>query len=330
MPNPMKFTYAIIGTGAIGGFYGARLQRAGAEVHFLVHSDWRSVAEHGLTIDSRDGDFSLPHVNAYRAAADMPACDMAVVALKTTQNHLLPAILPHLLDDHGRVLLLQNGFGEEEAIARIPGVTTIVAGLCFICAAKIGPGHIQHQDYGAVRLGQFTADNSAAGETPLMQALAADFGNAGIQVELESDLCLARWKKLVWNIPFSGLTTVLNADTRKVITAPASRDRAIGLMREVAAAAAGDGRDIDDAFVKKMIRDTESMTPYFPSMKLDYDAGRELEIGSMYAHPLAAARRAGVDTPLIAALYAELRALPRRSPIGRNDSPHACCSNIQD
>jgi 2-dehydropantoate 2-reductase len=299
----MKYSYAIIGTGAIGGFYGARLQRSGGQVHFLLHSDWQQVAAHGLHIDSRDGDFTIPHVHAYRDAAEMPRCDVTVVALKTTHNRLLPEILPHLLSAQGRVLLLQNGFGEEGAIARIQGVKSIVSGLCFICAAKVGPGHIRHQDYGTIRFGQYCPE----GGDEFLPTVAADFRLAGIPVEVESDLAFARWKKLVWNIPFSGLTTVLNADTRQIILDPASRGRAIGLMHEVVAAAAAYKCIIDAAFVEKMIRDTEVMAPYFSSMKLDFDNGRELEVESMYGNPLRAARRAGIDTPLIAELYDELR-----------------------
>ena len=85
--------YAIVGTGAIGGFYGARLSRVGKEVHFLLHSDYEYVAEHGLRVDSCDGDFLLDHVNAYASTESMPKVDVVIVALKTTRNHLLTTLL---------------------------------------------------------------------------------------------------------------------------------------------------------------------------------------------------------------------------------------------
>ena len=89
----MPRSYAIIGTGALGGFYGARLQRAGCELHFLLHSDYEHVRQHGLVCESKDGDFTLPKVNAYSDVRDMPKCDVVCVCLKTTQNHLLPQLL---------------------------------------------------------------------------------------------------------------------------------------------------------------------------------------------------------------------------------------------
>ena len=112
-------TYAIIGTGAVGGFYGGRLQKAGLEVHFLLNRDYEVVRQQGLRIDSPDGNFTLPQVNAYNDVNQMPPCDVVIVALKTTQNYLLPQLLPPLVKPDGVVLLLQNGFNIEPKIAEI-------------------------------------------------------------------------------------------------------------------------------------------------------------------------------------------------------------------
>src|SRR4028118_63778 len=105
----MGITYAVLGTGALGGFYGARLQQIGSEVHFLLHSDYEQVSQHGLRIESPDGNFMLPQVYAYRDVAEMPRCDVVMVALKTTQNHLLSRLLPSVVKEDGAVLVLQNG-----------------------------------------------------------------------------------------------------------------------------------------------------------------------------------------------------------------------------
>jgi 2-dehydropantoate 2-reductase len=128
-----KRRYAVIGTGAIGGYYGARLQAAGFEVHFLLRSDYEMVKEQGLTIDSCDGDFTLPTVSAYRDATAIPPCDGVVIALKATQNHVLPQLLPSVVNEKSVVVLLQNGLGAEDQIAQIVKAP-IIGGLCFICA----------------------------------------------------------------------------------------------------------------------------------------------------------------------------------------------------
>ena len=110
-------SYAIIGTGAIGGFYGARLQQAGCDVHFLLRSDYGHVRQSGLKVDSIEGDFALPQVKAYRDPAALPPVDVAIVALKTTRNHQLCELLPQIKPG-GAILSLQNGFGVEGANAQ--------------------------------------------------------------------------------------------------------------------------------------------------------------------------------------------------------------------
>ena len=132
--------YGVIGTGAIGGYYGGKLARSGQEVHFLLHRDYDYVKEHGLQVDSCDGSFHLDHVNAYHRTADMPQCDVVLVCLKTTNNHLLKELLPPLLAPHTIVVLIQNGIGVEADVQQMFPDTAIVAGLAFICSAKTEPG----------------------------------------------------------------------------------------------------------------------------------------------------------------------------------------------
>lgn len=295
--------YAIIGTGALGGYYGARLQRAGNDVHFLLHSDYDHVREHGLIVESRDGDFTLPRVNAYRQVRELPSCDFILVCLKATQNHLLPAMLPPT----GVVVLMQNGLGAEEELARHIGRDRILAGLAFLCSNKIGPGHIRHLDYGYVRFADFTG-----GVTDRMKQIAADFERAGIPVTLAEDLAAARWHKLVWNIPYNGLSVVLDANTTELMTDPDTRALVEELMREVVTGAAACGRRIEESFVQKMLADTAKMKPYRTSMKIDFDEGRPMEVEAIYGNPWRAARQAGADLPRLEMLYRQLQFLNRR------------------
>ena len=301
--------YAVIGTGALGGFYGSRLAKAGIEVHFLLHSDFEHVRRHGILVESVDGDFTLPAVNAYRAAADMPPCDVVLLCLKTTANHLLPELLPPAAGDDGVVVVMQNGLGTEDDAAAIVAPARVMGGLCFLCSNKPGPGHIRHLDYGWVTFGEYAADGSARGVTPRMRAVQADFERAGIQVYLAADLLLARWKKLVWNIPYNALSVLLDATTADIMADPAGRAMAADLMREVAGAAAACGKCIEDEFIRHMLDVTAEMAPYRPSMKIDYDAGRPMEVEAILGRPFRAAQAAGASCPRIELLYRQLRFL---------------------
>ena len=304
-----KKSLAIIGTGAVGGYYGSLLQRAGFDVHFLLHSDYEHVRENGLQIDSVHGSFHLTQVHAYRDARDMPRCDTIVVALKTTANRILADILPHLVKEDSIVITLQNGLGSEEEIAQIVGKNRVIGGLCFLCSNKIGPGHIRHLDYGLITLGEYREDHSPGGITPRLTQLAGDWESAGIPIRLIDDLPLGRWKKLVWNIPFNGLSVLHNTLTDKLISNPETRALCLALMHEVAGASAVCARPIEPDFIDKMITDTERMKPYAPSMKLDYDRGKPMEIGSIYENPLRAAQKAGFSMPETEKVYHQLRKL---------------------
>lgn len=300
---------AIIGTGAVGGYYGGLLQKAGFDLHFLLHSDYEHVRKNGLLIDSPNGNFQLPHVAAYDDPKKIPRCDIAIIALKTTENHLLLGILPHVIHDDGIVLTLQNGLGSEQVIADCIGTDHVMGGLCFLCSNKIAPGHIRHLDYGLITLGEYCGDGRPAGITPRLERLGAKIKSAGISIQLIEDLPLARWKKLVWNIPFNGLSVIQNVLTDQLLKSPDTRLLCEKLMGEVAEASAACARPIEAAFIEKMMVDTERMKPYAPSMKLDFDRRRPMEIESIYGNPLRVAKAAGIAMPETEKLYHQLRAI---------------------
>jgi len=312
MSAPSAQTYAVIGTGAVGGLYGAKLQQSGAEVHFLLHRDYEAVKHNGLRLESVWGDLHLTEVNAYDRPEAMPRCDVAIVALKTTQNYLLPYLLPPVLKPPGIVLLLQNGIDIEPQIQAFLPEVEIIGGLCFVCSNKVGPGHIHHLDYGQITLGAYGPHYQAQGITPTIAALAKIFQNAGVPIQQVEDLMLARWQKLVWNIPFNGLSVVLNATTAELMAAAVTRDLARRLMEEVAQGAAAYDREISPAFIAQMLANTAKMEPYLTSMKLDYDHHRPLELEAMFQNPLALAQAQGLDWPCIRSLYEQLQFLADR------------------
>jgi 2-dehydropantoate 2-reductase len=302
-------SFAIIGTGAVGGYYGGLLQKAGLDVHFLLHSDAEFVKRHGLTVDSVNGDFQLPQVNAYNDPKQMPRCDVVIVSLKTTANAILKDVLPHVLKADGVVLTLQNGLGSEEEIASITGPERVIGGLSFLCSNKVGPGHIRHMDYGLITLGEYRADGTPGGITPRLEQLVSTLKSACIEVQLIEDLSLGRWKKLVWNVPFNGLTVVKNCLTDELVKNPENRALCRRLMDEVAAASAGCARPIEPEFIEKMMEHTEKMVPYAPSMRLDFDRGHPMEVESIYGNPIRRAKAAGVAVPEMEALYQQLLVL---------------------
>ena len=300
--------YGVIGTGAIGGYYGAKLAHAGQEVHFLLHSDYEYVKAHGLQVDSCDGSFHLTNVNAYQHTEDMPPCDVVLVCLKSVNNSMLNSLLPPLLHQQSLVVLIQNGIGIEEDVQKMFPDVQLAAGLAFICSAKTEPGRVNHQCYGSINL----ANYSCKDET-LMQIVVDEFRLAGIKAELV-EYQEARWKKAVWNMPFNGMTVALHTQTDLLLKNEATRRLIREQMMEVVGAAQHLGiKNIDSSFVDKMIEITDSMTPYSPSMRLDYDFHRPMELYYIYTRPIEIAREAGYKMPKLEMLEAELRFLEEQN-----------------
>ena len=293
--------YGVIGTGAIGGYYGAKLARAGQEVHFLLHKDYEYVKANGLQVDSCDGSFHI-EANAYARTEDMPPCDVVLVCIKSVNNHLLRSLLPPLLHDDTLVVMIQNGIGVEQDVERdFPGVQ-LCAGLAFICSAKTEPGRVSHQCYGSINLANYSCRDKA-----LFEAVVREFREADIQTG-EVEYHEARWKKAVWNMPFNGMTVALNTSTDKLLNTPATRQLIYDQMLEVIGAAQALGvSTLTSEFADQMMKTTDQMVPYSPSMKLDFDCGRPMEIEYLYSRPIAEAKKAGFEMPKLAMLEAELK-----------------------
>jgi 2-dehydropantoate 2-reductase len=299
----MPYKYAVIGTGAIGGYYGGKLAHAGNGIHFLLHSDYRYVKENGLKIDSIDGDLVLPHINAYNKTSDMPQCDVILIGLKSINNRLLKELLPPIIHKDSVVILIQNGLGIEEDLQKDFPDLNIAGGLAFICSAKTGQGHISHLDYGKLNLGSYSTPVN------ILDQVCSDLNNAGIDANV-LELELARWMKLVWNIPYNGMTVALNTSTDKLMDHPATAQLIKDMMLEVIHAANCVGNDrfsIPEQFADEMLDMTKKMTPYSPSMKLDFDAKRPLEIEYIYSRPIQVAKAAGYEMSQVSMLEKQLK-----------------------
>ena len=303
----------IVGTGAVGGYYGALLVKNGFDVHFLLNSDFEHVRDNGLLIESKDGDFALDVVNAYHRSVDMPKCDVIIVALKTTHNDLLKSILPDTIKENGIIVMLQNGLNIEKDTAEIIPSATVIGGLCFLCSHKIGPGHIRHLDYGSIRLGQYGKDGVAVGVTKELKLISDTFFKAGIPIHFAENLGRARWEKLVWNMGFNGPTVILNATTDLIVENKSSCAMVNEIMLEVIQGARICGYDISKDFSEIMLNATKKMADYSPSMKLDFDAGRPLEIENIYWAPINAAEKKGYDMKISRILAYQLDFLDRVS-----------------
>jgi len=295
---------AIVGTGALGGWYAGLLAEAGHEVHCLARSDFEVINRDGITLLNNDTRRIVRVASASPEALAIGPCDLVVVTLKSTSNDALPRLLGPLLGPASLVVTLQNGMGNVEALAKLLPAERIVAGLCFVCINRVAPAIIDTTLAGYVRMA------AAVGPiNPAVQKWVEIFAGAGVDCQAEASLEAVLWKKLCWNIPFNGLSIAAGSITTDLILAdPALNERAYLLMKEVQAAAVARGHGFEDSHIKRQFVVTVGMGPYRPSSLIDFVEGRDVEVAGIWGEPLRRGQAAGVKMPETEKLVAEIKA----------------------
>ena len=293
--------YAVIGTGAVGGYYGSKLAQHGHTVHFLARSDYSYIKEKGLRIDSPLGNFHLEGVSVFSSPEEIPETDVLLIALKTTGNSRLKELIAPMVGANTAILILQNGLGIEEELQESFPDNPVLGGMCYISCIKKGQGHVIHQDYGRITIGSLKEADKL-----LAEKIASDMNESEIPANIVQDLTEARWRKLLWNIPYNGLCVQLDTNTYKIMNTPSSREIVQRLMEEVLEGAAACGITIEEEAVSKMMAYTEKMKPYAPSMKQDYDNNRPMELEYIYRKPLKEAAEKGCEMRSVWMLYKHL------------------------
>jgi len=301
---PARPRIAVIGSGAMGCYYGARMAQHGHEVNFLMRADLAHVRTHGLTIKSCAGDFTLPQVRAFGSTAEIGPCDLVFIALKTTANADLAALLPPLLHPGTVIVTLQNGLGNEAHLASLHRAEQVLGGVCFVCINRMEPGLIDHISDGDVALGEFVG-----GPQPRTEQISALLDACGIPSRVEPSLAVVRWKKLVWNIPFNGLAiTGGGITTADILADPRLAAETRALAEESVAAAAALGHPLPEGWADYQISRTPAMGPYRPSSMIDYVENRPVEVEAIWGEPVRQALAAGASAPHMVALYQEILA----------------------
>jgi 2-dehydropantoate 2-reductase len=303
LENPV---IAIVGAGAVGAFYGAKLARRGFDVRFLLRSDYTTVRERGWNIRSKDGDFVLAakDVRAYDDPQRMPKADLVIVTLKATSNDSMPALVAPLIKDDTILLTMQNGLGNEELLAQHFGAERVVGAMAFVCINRLAPGVVHHIDQGFVRVGEFVG-------TPQLRThrIAEMFQISGIDCKVIDDLARGRWDKLVWNIPFNGLGAVMDLDTQQLLQTPAGEALVRAVMQEVIGVARARGIEFPSDHADRKIAMTRPMGAYRTSMQIDRQTGRAMEVEAIVGTPVRIAHELGVPVPRMRAIHEMLLAV---------------------
>ena len=304
MTNPK---IVIVGCGAVGLFYGAKLALSGQDVHFLMRQDFDKVSKYGIKIESGSGATEyLKNPSIYRDALEIGPCDLIIVAIKSTDNKALESLIPTLIKKETAIMTLQNGLGNEEFIAKKFGSHRVLGGLCFVCLNRVSKGVVRHIAQGTISCGEFTGL-----PLPRTHDVALMFKSAGIPFIVAESLIEQRWKKLVWNIPFNGISiSEGGVDTSVILNDESLLFLVEALMREVIQVANKLGYNLSDSLIDHNIKETKSMGPYRPSSMIDFMEGRPVEVEAIWGNPVRVGRSVGVEIPKMEALYDYIKSLP--------------------
>lgn len=296
---------AIVGAGAVGSYYGARLVQAGEDVTFLLRTDYEHVKEHGLEVRSVAGDFHLDDLQCARSSEGIGPVDLVIVAWKATSNAMAQEVMAPLLGPDTAIITLQNGLGNCEYLADLFGAERVMAGLCFVCINRLSSGVISHTASGLIRIGEFVGGKSAR-----LEKVAEVFSGAHFPCEAVDSLEKALWMKLVWNVPFNGLAIAEGGvDTAVLLHERGLEPKVRAIMAEVIAVAAALGHTIPQSFIDHQVDITLPMGAYRPSSMIDFVEGRSVEFEAIWEIPLAAAHRLGVSVPEMEELAVRIKAV---------------------
>ncbi|TVP81175.1 MAG: 2-dehydropantoate 2-reductase [Puniceicoccaceae bacterium] len=305
-------SWALVGPGAVGLYYGGLLAADGHPVHVLARSDAAALKAQGILISRvhpKTGQLidetAVRPASIAQTASRIGPVDTVIIAAKATVNErLIDSVKELVRPQHTTILTLQNGMGNAEFYASHFPQNPVLSGLCFVCVNRVAPGVVENYHPGRVEVG------SLGDRWPEpAQAAVRIFEAAGVKTQYAPSLDAALWRKLCWNVPFNGLSIAGGAITCDQILADRGlKARARALMEEVRAAAAEAGHRIDDHFLEGQFEVTEKMGAYQPSSLIDFLGQRPVEVDTIWGEPLRRGQALGLAMPELSKLYAEIQA----------------------
>jgi len=292
----------VIGTGAVGSFYGSLLAQQGVHVSVVARTDYEQVRQHGIHLESQLGNYHFVPKHVLRQAAELTEKpSYALLCVKVVEQTNRVGLLKGALGPNTSIVLISNGIDIEEEIARAFPDNELISGLAFICVTRTAPGTIWHQAYGRLALG-----NYPRGLSEKTRVLCALFEKAGINCTANEDITTARWQKCVWNAAFNPLSVLSGGlGTNEILSAQEPLVRAI--MEEICAVAKAMGHALPADIVDRNVETTCRMPPYKTSMLLDFETGRPMETEAILGNAVRAGRNGSVPIPHLECIYALMK-----------------------
>ncbi len=299
--------FAIIGSGAVGGYYGAKLAQAGHDVTFLARgAHLAAIRAHGMAVKSPLGDFVV-RARAEDDPARIPPADVALYAVKTYSNAGALPLLAAVAYGDTIALTLQNGVDSVDDVAAAVGGERVLGGSTYVATALSAPGVIEQTGiHRRIVFGEVAGDLSQV--SARVHAIHDAFASADIVSEPVPDARVAIWEKFCYLSPFAACTGAARVPIGPLWADPSAKELLIGAFGEVAAVAHAEAIAIPADLVDRIIAYVDSIPPSTrSSLLIDLQQSKPIEVEALLGSAVRRGARAGVPTPIMAALYAVLK-----------------------
>lgn len=298
---------AIVGSGAVGGFLGAKLKRAGFDVTFIARGlHLEKMKERGLRIQSDSETFCIDGTFT-EDLKEINRADFIFFTVKSTDTRETAIMLRPFMKAGSHVLTLQNGVDNEEILSEVLGEEKILSGAAYITSKIEEPGVIRQEGPFSLLVGSLheSAQKAVMSLSDLCQS-------AGIHCKTTHSILTRKWDKLLWNVTFNPLSAVTGASVGEILDDKQLRITAEKALLEAVMIGKACGIEIREKVIDRIFPSAELVRHHKTSMLQDRERGKRMEIDSLCGFFISKSQRLGVDTPVLSTLYAILSSMERR------------------
>ncbi len=294
----------IAGAGAVGGYYGAMLHKAGHKVSYLVTSrSYALIHDKGLTIKSK-GEVWIFRPDVSTNPETLTPCDLIIIAVKRNDTEKVLDTLQPVINKDTVILPLQNGVDSEEEILRRLPDSKVLGGIAFIGARLEETGVVVHEGAGSLSIGELDGT-----ESELVQMIIKMFKDAGVPTRLSRDIYKGKWQKLCWNTVFNPLSVIMNGKIGYILDSKDAIDVAYRIFHEIRAVAEKKGILIDEGLLDEHIKVTQNLRGFYTSMYEDFKKGKPTEIDYFNGYVCREGKKLNVPTPVNSTVTSLVKAI---------------------
>jgi len=287
---------AVMGSGGVGGYFGARLAAAGVDVNFVARGEHlKAMQDDGLRIRSPLGDLHLPQVNATNDPSEIGPVDLVLFGVKLWDTEAAARTIKPLIGQSTALISFQNGVIKDEILKREIGAAHVIGGVCYIEAGIAEPGVIVHGN----AMQRLVFGEYGGGSSSRVEAFLNACRSAGVEADVSQDISRTIWEKFIFLVALSGSTATVRMPIGDILGNAQSRELLRDLMDEAVAVSLAEGVNIAPGFVKDRIAFCEKLAGTMTSsMHRDLERGNPLEVGWLSGDVARRGAALGVATPV--------------------------------